>query len=140
MKRIIFVSIIILLNSCLEQIKTYPIRNIQQGVVIYKPGYYLLPSTNLKVAELKNGTIMYGVSDNKGKFLFQSDLFTAFNNYQYWRIYIDKDENFWVYSSDFPEIKVWKKEGEIYKPYDYCVEEVDGKDAFFSAIKKRICK
>ena len=72
--------------------------------------------------------------------LFQSDIFAAFNKYQYWRIYVDKDENFWIYSSDFPDISVWKKEDEIYKQYNYCVEEVDGKDAFFAAIKKCICR
>ncbi len=140
MKKIIFVSIVILLNSCNEQIKTYSLHDIQQGVVIDRPGYYHLPSTNLKVMELKNETIIYGVSDKKGKCLFQSNLFTAFNNNQFWRIYIDRNENFWIYSSDFPELNVWKKEDDIYKQYNYCIEEVDGKDVFFSAIKKCVCR
>lgn len=58
---------------------------------------------NVSVKEFKDGSTVYGVSDNRNHLLFQSSLFATFSNYQKWIIYVQNGDTIWHYNSDLQE-------------------------------------
>lgn len=94
------------------------------------PGLYRFPTTNLKLSELTNGTLIFAVEDKNQNLLFQNNLFRAFSKFQKWTIYVDELENYWFHSSDLQITDVWIKSNGNYIKHDYSIEDISPPSEF----------
>ncbi len=126
MKSILIINILFLFISCNNKEKVY---KKQVGFVEHL-GLYQFPTTNLKLSELTNGTLIFAVEDKNQNLLFQNNLFRAFSKFQKWTIYVDELENYWFHSSDLQITDVWIKSNGNYIKHDYSIEDISPPSEF----------
>lgn len=126
MKNILIINILFILISCGNKDKVYR----RQIGFVEQTGLYHFPTTNLKLSELTNGTLVFAIEDKNQNLLFQSSLFRAFSKFQKWRIYVDEFENFWFCSSDLQITDVWIKTDGNYVKHNYSIENISPPSEF----------
>jgi hypothetical protein len=124
MKKVILIFYLIFnLISCKEQVNQL---SFTKGGMITKKGLYYCKDINVLVKSFEDGSLIYGVTDNRNKIIYQHNMYLGFSNNQFWRIYVDKNSNVWFYSSDIQESNVLIKDslsGE-YKIKNFCDESL----------------
>lgn len=126
MKNILIINILFLFISCSNKEEVYR----KQAGFVEQAGLYRFPTTNLKLSELTNGTLIFAVEDKNQNLLFQNSLFRAFNKFQKWAIYVDEFENYWFRSSDLQITDVWIKSNGNYIKHDYSLENISPPSEF----------
>ena len=108
-----------ILSGCTSKVDLQWLPN---GGIIKSKGTYQTKNYRIIVREFENGSLVYGVSNNKNKIIFQESILQAFSKNQYWCLFWDKDDNLWAYNSDFNSTDVWlKKAGaNAYEKNDFC--------------------
>ena len=126
MKSILIINILFLFISCGNKEEIYK----KQVGFVEHPGLYRFPTTNIKLSELTNGTLIFAVEDKNQNLLFQNNLFRAFSKFQKWTIYVDELENYWFHSSDLQITDVWIKSNGNYIKHDYSIEDISPPSEF----------
>jgi hypothetical protein len=128
MSRNIFVVLFLILVSCNDsELKSH---RIKSGF-IYEPGEYSIFLKDFKtrkiiVKQLKDESIIFAVTDNLNKILFQQDLNQTFSSHHYWCLYVDANANIWFYNSDYSSSKtiIFNKRTALYEMKDFCNEKL----------------
>jgi hypothetical protein len=117
MKKLIKILLIFLLISCSNPKANIPIK---EGFISEEGNYY---AKNIKVIvkKLDDGSLIYAICDRFNKNLYQSNIMTPLSKYHFWMMFIDTNENIWIYNSDYDSKKVIVKGGNNqYIEKDYC--------------------
>jgi hypothetical protein len=128
MNRNIFVILFLILISCGKP--ALKSQHIKSGF-INEAGEYSVFLKDFKtkkiiVKQLKDESIIFAITDNLNKTLFQQDLNETFSAYHYWCLYVDVDANVWFYNSDYSSSKaiIFNKKTELYEMKDFCNEKL----------------
>lgn len=128
MSRKIFIVLFLILVSCNNS--KLESHRIKSGF-IYEPGEYSIFLKDFKtrkiiVKQLKDESIIFAVTDNLNKILFQQDLNEIFSAYHYWCLYVDVNANIWFYNSDYSSSKaiIFNKRTALYEMKDFCNEKL----------------
>jgi|SRR5690606_3609963 len=93
--------------------------------VFYDEVYQSSITIKIKVSKIENSGNVFAVADLYNKTLYQTSIFTTFNNFSKWGIYFDKvTGNVWFYTSDLENrilLKYGRNEdgGVEYKEIEY---------------------
>lgn len=134
MIRLTIILLLALTISCTGQ--NSKVINVDSDNFITSPGEYRLKTLKLKLVELENGTLIFGIADKFNNVIFQNSLFSTFSKFQEWIIYIDKSENIWFYNADLQEPVVIIKDikTQKYVVKNYIDEEMETPKAFQSKL------
>jgi len=128
MTRNIFIMLFLILVSCNNS--EFKSNRIKSGF-INEPGEYSIFLKDFKtrkiiVKQLKDESIIFAITDNSNKILFQQNLNETFSSYHYWCLYVDVDANIWFYNSDYSSSKaiIFNKKTELYEMKDFCNEKL----------------
>jgi hypothetical protein len=81
------------------------------GGKIEEPGTYRLSDGSLTIhIYIENNFVRYRVEDKDGELIKYNYNISV---YQQWTFYLDKKQDFWVFSSDIGH-SVWRKTGNVY--------------------------
>lgn len=86
--------------------------NVKTKNFIREQGKYHFANVVVVISELEDGTMLYGISNNKNKVFYQHPITKPLSNYQYWMLYVDNAENVWFYNSDLGEFLIHIRMGD----------------------------
>jgi hypothetical protein len=94
---------------------------IKEGFLL-KEGNYFAKNIKIVVKKLDDGSFIYAVCDRFNKNLYQSNIMKPLSQYHFWIMYLDKNENIWIYNSDYDSRKLLMKNNhtQLYSESDYC--------------------
>lgn len=117
MKKLIQIFLVFILISCDKPKENI---SIKEGFIT-KEGTYYAKNIKIVVKKLDDDSLIYAICDRFNKILYQSNLMTPFSKYHFWMMYIDINENVWVYDSDYDNKKIiMKNDSNKYIENDYC--------------------
>lgn len=121
MKKFTKILLTFLLISCSNPKVSIPIK---EGFISEEGNYY---AKNIKVIvkKLDDGSLIYAICDRFNKNLYQSNIMTPLSKYHFWIMFIDTNENIWIYNSDYDSKKViMKGANNKYIEQDYCENDI----------------
>jgi hypothetical protein len=77
--------------------------NVKPNTFITAPGRYEFKGMWIIVHGLEDGTLLYGIANEKRDVLYQHPISKPFSKYQYWALFVDDAQNVWFYNSDYGE-------------------------------------
>lgn len=95
------------LFSCLGNSDSHIVKNNE---FIKKKGIFFFKDYIIKIKQFDDGSLIYGIFDERNKPLYQQNLSEAFNKSSKWTLYIDNSDKIWFYNSDYQIISVLYKE------------------------------
>ncbi|MFC7772472.1 hypothetical protein [Flavobacterium sp. GCM10027622] len=121
----LYLLVLLSLVSCRYSEK--PIQSIRSGFVEEPGRYFMFKNFNyLHLKECVDGSLFFGITNRKGKLVYQQSMNRMFSNYHYWSLYVDKEGNIWTYNSDLSttEVVVFDAETQQYTVTDYCTTKL----------------
>lgn len=124
MKIFILFFTILSLTRCENQSKK--IENIKSGFISDSGLYYWGLNQNVILKNIGDGEKVFGITDEKGKILYQQPINVTFSDYHSWTLYVDDKQNAYFYNGDFQEAKalIWNKTEQKYYEIDFCQKKV----------------
>ncbi|MFC2559808.1 MAG: hypothetical protein ACFNVU_09885, partial [Haemophilus seminalis] len=86
-------------------------RIVKNDEFINKKGIFFFKDYIIKIKQFDDGTLIYGIFDERNKPLFQQNLSESFSGSSKWTLYIDKKDKIWFYNSDYQVVSILYKEG-----------------------------
>lgn len=122
-----------LLISCSNPKVNIPIKED----FISKEGNYYTKNIKVIVKKLDDGSLIYAICDRFNKNLYQSNIMKPFTKYHFWMMFIDTNENIWIYDSDYDSKKViTKDDNNQYIEKDYCEDNMQVPKKFEQRLKE----
>lgn len=105
--KIIILVMFLSLFSCSGNSDNHIVKNNE---FINSKGIFFFKDYIIKVKQFDDGSLIYGIFDERSKPLFQQNLSEAFNKSSKWTLYVDNSDKIWFYNSDYQIISVFYKE------------------------------
>lgn len=97
MKSLILSLLLVTIFSCnSHENKTMFIKNEE---FITTTGVFYFKSIKIIVKEFEDGSLIFGIADNRSKIIYQQNINESFKN-NGWMIFIDSKDNIWFHTTD----------------------------------------
>lgn len=133
MKKTLLIILIFICLCC----KNDNAQFVKNNSFISESGIYYHKAIKIIVKEFKDGSLIYGIADQRNNIIYQQNINQSFNNNSKWILYIDQKDNIWFYTSDLQLTTVLIK-GNLDNAYVY--KKIDGNNtmAIPDELKSRI--
>lgn len=132
----LYLLLLLSLVSCRYSEK--PMETIRSGFIEEAGSYLMFKNFNyLHLKECVDGSLFFGITNRKGKLLYQQSMNRMFSNYHYWNLYVDREGNIWTYNSDLDttEVVAFDAETQQYTVTDYCKTQLALPKEFANAMQ-----
>lgn len=136
MEKNIVLNCLLIISFLFISCNEYKIKRIQVNTFINEKGIYYINENRIIVKEFDNGSLTYGVVDNRSNTLYQLGILNSFSKKSNWLLYVDFDKNIWFYNSDYQFYSVLLK-NKTDNNYAY-KEIIYSKDSIPKDLKERI--
>jgi hypothetical protein len=132
----LYLLLLLSLVSCRYSEK--PMETIHSGFIEEAGRYNMFKNNNrILIKECVDGSLFFGVTNRKGKLVYQQSMNRMFSNYHYWNLYVDREGNIWTYNSDLgtTEVVLFDAETQQYTVTDYCKTQLALPKEFANAMQ-----